>query len=85
MSATDRAAGMLQGAGDTIQGTRHQARDWDRGGGESDREAAAQARWASGCQPATSTSGTISLRLRRRSPAGGCTSTGLAGPRWKRP
>ena len=51
MSATDRAAGMLQGAGDTIQGTRHQARDWDRGGGESDREAAAQARWASG-QPA---------------------------------
>jgi len=48
MTATDRAAGLLQGAADAVQGVTHEARSGDRGHGPSDREAAAHARWEAG-------------------------------------
>ena len=48
MSATDRAAGMLQGAADTITGTAHEARSGDRERDLGDRGAAAHERWAAG-------------------------------------
>ena len=48
MTATDRAAGLLQGAADAVQGVTHEVRSGDRGHGPSDREAAAHARWEAG-------------------------------------
>ena len=48
ISAADRAVGVVQGAADTIQGTRHEARSGDRSHELGDREAAARERWSAG-------------------------------------
>ena len=48
MTAADRAAGVLQGGANAVQGTAHEARSGDRDQGLSDREAAAHARWQAG-------------------------------------
>ena len=54
MTATDRAAGVLQGAVDAAQGTRHHARSWSTDHHPDEREAAARERWHAG-QPARNT------------------------------
>lgn len=47
MTATGRAAGVLQGGADAVQGVKHEARSGDRDH-EPGREAAAHERWAAG-------------------------------------
>lgn len=51
MTATDRAAGVLQGAADAAAGTKHHTRAWSTEHEADGREAAARERWHAG-QPA---------------------------------
>jgi hypothetical protein len=51
MTITDRAAGVLQGAADAAQDTKHHTRAWSTEHQGDDREAAARERWHAG-QPA---------------------------------
>jgi hypothetical protein len=54
VTATGRAAGVLQGAADAAAGTKHHARAWSTEHHPDDREAAARERWHAG-QPARNT------------------------------
>jgi hypothetical protein len=48
VTATGRAAGVLQGGADAVQGVKHEARSGDRDHEPGGREAAAHERWAAG-------------------------------------
>lgn len=48
MTATDRAAGVLQGGADAVRGVAHEVRSGDSDRHPRDRAAAAHARWEAG-------------------------------------